>query len=265
MSDVLSTYVIPLLLLVTIAYLLKVVAKVHRNAKSIDSPDSLIQELHKLRADLERLRKTTEARHRESVTSLVKLNQEGFEKLLNDSLKRSETNTRIQENLVRLLGEQASRFSEIEAILGALRDQASNADRQLRRYQEGYHWTINKSLILGILRTLDEIDDRLEVERAAGNLSAPEALDFIKDHLEILLSNEGVSAVEPPVGADYAQYRKTATAVPVPTEDRHQNNLIASVIRPGFICETGAEPPPLIRPAEVGVFQHQAQQNEVAQ
>ena len=265
MSDVLSTYVIPLLLLATIAYLLKVVVKVHRNAKLIDSPDSLIQELHKLRADLERLRKTTEARHRESVTSLVKLNQESFEELLNDSLKRSETNTRIQDNLVRLIGEQASRFSEIEAILGALRDQASNADRQLRRFQDGYHWTINKSLILGILRTIDEICDQLEAARALGDGPTTDALNLIKDHLEILLSNEGVAALEPPVGADYAQYRKTATAVPVPTQDSNQNNRIANVIRPGFICETGAEPPPLIRPAEVGVFQHQAQRDEVVQ
>ena len=265
MSAVLSTYVMPLLLLVTIAYLLKVIVKVHGNAKSIDSPDSIIQELRNLRADLERLRKTTEVRHRESVTSLVNLNQEGFEKLLNDSLKRSETNTRIQENLVRLIGEQASRFSEIEAILGALRDQASNADRQLRRFQDGYHWTINKSLILGILRTLDEIGDQLEAARAEGNGPSFDALNLIKDHLDILLSNEGVTAIEPPVGADYAQYRKTATAVPVPTQDRNQNNQIANVIRPGFICETGAESPPLIRPAEVGVFQYQARQDEVVQ
>lgn len=265
MSEIISTYVIPLLLLGTIAYLLRVVAKVHRNAKVIDSPDSLIQELQRLRSDFEKLRKSSEARHREAINSLLKVNQEGFEKLLDDSLKRSETNARVQENLVRLLGEQASRFSEIDAILGALRDQASNADRQLRRFQDGYHWTINKSLILGILRILDEIRDQLEVAQAASNGSSIEALDLIKDHLEILLSNEGVVPFEPPVGGKYSEYRKTATAVPVTTYDQDQTDRIARVIRPGFICETGAEPAPLIRPAEVGVFQHQARPDEVVQ
>lgn len=166
---------------------------------------------------------------------------------------------------MRLLGEQSSRFSEIEAILAALRDQASNADRQLRRFQDGYHWTINKSLILGLLRILDEIRDQLEAEPVVGNAAVTDALNLIKDHVEILLSNEGVTVFEPPVGDDYAQHRKTATAVPVPTQDSNQNNRIASVIKPGFICETGAEPPPLIRPAEVGVFQHYARQDEVVQ
>lgn len=265
MSEVISTYVIPLLLLGTIAYLLKVVAKVHRNAKVIDSPDSLNQELQKLRGEVEKLRKTSEARHREAINSLLKVNQEGFEKLLDDSLKRSETTARVQDNLVRLFGEQASRFAEIDAILGALRDQASNADRQLRRFQDGYHWTINKSLILGILRALDEIREQMELAQASGNDSSTESLDLIKDHLEILLSNEGVVSFEPPLGGKYSEYRKTATAIPVSTHDQEQNDRIASLIRPGFICETGAEPPPLIRPAEVGVFQYQARQDEVVQ
>src|SRR6056297_2620208 len=136
MIEIISTYLLPVLLLGTIAYLLRVLAKIHANAKSIDSPDSIIQQLKTVQAELATLRRATETGHRETVSSVIRLQDEGFRKLVDDSLKRSETSAGIQGNLARLFGEQATRFAEIEAILGAIREQASNADQQLRRFQD---------------------------------------------------------------------------------------------------------------------------------
>jgi len=252
-----STYLIPLLLLLTIAYLLWVLVKVHANAKAIDSPDAIIQELHGLRVAIGNLRKSMESGHRDTVSSVVMSQDEGFRRLIDDSLKRADSNARIQDHLVRILGEQAQRFSEIEAILGAIRDQASNADQQLRRFQDGYHWTINKSLILGVLRVLDETCERIEEERNSDNVSAADALEFVREHLDILLGNEGIVALEPTIGETYAQHRATAKAVAIPTDEPSKDATIAKVLRPGYVCDTGATPLPLVRPAQVVVFRYQ--------
>lgn len=257
MTEMVVFYTLSVLLFLTITYLVFVLAKVHANARVIDSPDSIIKELRGLRSAFGTLDKSIKSGHQETVRSVIKLQDDAFQRLVNDSLKRSESNALVQDHLVRILGRQGERFSEIEAILDALRNQSSNADDQLRRFQEGYHWTINKSLILGILRVLDEVYELIEEARAPEDGKASEALELVREHLEVLLENEGVVVYEPPIGESYAQHRAMAKAVSDPTDDRAKNNTIARIIRPGYVSDTGAAPPPLIRPAQVAVFQYQ--------
>lgn len=254
MSTVISTYVFPLLFLGVLIYLLWVLMRVHGNARVIDSSDNINRDLRDIRAEIDRLAKKMHLNHQETIDQVVKLHGEAFQKLSDDSLKRSDQLARSQEHVVRIFGEQAAKFAELEAVLSAIRDQASHSDQQLRRFQDGYHRKINEALILGIIRLLDTITDERERLKDCNDPTVNSALQLMQDHLEVLLSNEGIEPIIPQVNEDASQYRSEAKSRATPTANESDRNKIARVIRPGYFADTGTEVRRVIRPAEIEVF-----------
>jgi molecular chaperone GrpE (heat shock protein) len=254
MNEVFINYVFALAFLGVLIYLLWVLIKVHGNAKTIDSPENINRELDDIRAEINRLTKKIHLTHEQTINQVVKLHDDAFHKLHDDSLKRSEQLARAQEHVVRIFGDQAAKFAELEAVLSAIRDQASHTDQQLRRFQDGYHRKINEALVLGIIRLLDTITEEEEILRDCSDPATINALQLMRDHLEVLLTNEGVEPIFPELHGDISDYRATAKSRPLMTTNQAEHNKIARVVRPGYRVDTGTDVKPFIRHAEVEVF-----------
>lgn len=270
--EILTHYLIPLVFLAALVYALLVMAKVHANARSVDAPDAILNELRVQQGELARTRAAVDKLHHQAVSAVIKAQDEGYRRLIDDSVKRSELNEKTQVQLIKILAEQSARFAEIEAVLNALRTHASNADQQIRRFQEGYNYSVNKVLILGIIRTIDEIEDEVQAT-SHGELLYDGVAGLALGHLEVLLANEFIVPIVPAEGEEYSKWRQYAKARPIATDRPDLHNRIARVTRRGYRSDTGADQEdgqgsgtgPMIRIAEVEVYQFAANREGVQQ
>jgi len=147
-------------------------------------------------------------------------------------------------------------IGELNGQVAALREYTAEQQEQLRRYQEGYHWTITKDFCQRIIRCVDDIEKHLKDETIEG--AHRENLIMVSQQLVYALDGSGVEQVEPKVGSDFKEIRDKAQIVGKdPASSPEQNGQVSSVLAPGYslyVTDTEIRP---IRPAKVRVFSTQ--------
>ena len=162
----------------------------------------------------------------------------------------AETSVQVQKRLVEILGDNSKSVGDIDAQISALRQHTAEQQALLSKFQQGYDYSVNKVLILGLVRAIESMDERLD---ELGNLEASALVTEFKDNILITLESQNVDQFAPEAGASYKDHIKIAKASPVPTDDSSLVGTIASVVKPGY-AHVGGDSPKVIRPAEVGVY-----------
>ncbi len=118
--------------------------------------------------------------------------------------------------------------------VSAIRDYAISQQDRMKKLQDGYDWNIIKTFGLKVIRSIDNLDDRIEQFK---NISmGTEDLEEIRDELIFALESSGIEQYEPEIDSDYSGQEKIAEAVRERqvTEKKEMKGKIAAVVKPGY-------------------------------
>ena len=226
--------------------------KMYRNAVVMETPANILQKIEMLEKHLKAnaLRAAQlESRFRHHIDSNV---VPELQRLALSNETRDGFNVDMQRNFTNTFKESIGRISELEAQLSALRQHVGESNSQLRKYQEGYDWTINRTLLQGMVRVLDVINQKLSDSDSPDGL---QELEITRDHLSLILEGQNVEEFSPNPGDSYKELTKYAKGIPVPTDDSTKAGKVAHTIKPGYLRLSENNDPRVVQQAEVGVYQ----------
>lgn len=179
-----------------------------------------------------------------------------------DSLRRemAEFAGTISEESVRITGEAGKvsagaaaageALSGVSAEVAALREHVARQQVQLRRWQEGYDWQVLRRVCSRLLRVADD----LERKAADSEGETADALSVAREHILIVLEDEGIEELRLTPGQEYAGMEKVAKVVGRPAAPGpDMAGRVAEVLSPGFIRVDGDGTARVLRPARVTV------------
>ena len=194
---------------------------------------------------------------RESLGKELQQLEEGFgiallrlaEQIDRDGLKQSE---RID-----------GRLKEINENIGGIRTLAEERGAELERYREGYNLAAIRSLALGVIKTVDNIEDyeaQLAGQAASGEdepvlAGALARLEATRDQLVMLLESNHIEAFLPSLGDSVEESSRRLNPVETrPASSAEEVGRIAEVKHRGYVLMIGDSEERVLREARVSVF-----------
>lgn len=146
-------------------------------------------------------------------------------------------------------------LTELTEEVSAIRQFASQQQDQMRKLQDGYDWSIIRRFCLRIIRSIDNIDDRVARLKEQGD-EAADYLEDIRDELVFALEASGIEQFRPDLNIPFKGLEKYAEAVRerVFTEDENLIGCIAEVARPGYQYLVNDEDVKIVRCAQVKLY-----------
>jgi molecular chaperone GrpE (heat shock protein) len=147
-------------------------------------------------------------------------------------------------------------LTELTEEVSAIRQFAAQQQDQMRKLQDGYDWMIIRRFCLRIIRSVDNIEDRITLLESQ-NQDASVYLEDIRDELIFALESSGVEQFKPDLEVSFKGLEKYAEAVRerVFTEDSNLVGCIARVARPGYQYLVNDEDVKIVRCAQVMLYE----------
>lgn len=152
-------------------------------------------------------------------------------------------------------------LSELTEEVSAIRQFAAQQQDQMRKLQDGYDWVIIRRFCLRVIRSIDNIEDRIAQMEAEQDNSAVYLRD-IRDELVFTLESSGIEQFVPDLNVPYKGLEKYVEAVRerLLTEDETLSGCIGRVVRPGYQYLVNDDNVKIVRCAQVNLYE--AKQNE---
>jgi len=167
----------------------------------------------------------------------------------------------LANSLKREINENKKVITDFDEKLKPFEKVAKEKMEELKLFKAGYEYSKYKSLLNGIIDTIEFIEDGERKIRSdtAVNKYLDEMMQsyFIltKEKLLIILDQFGIEKFEPELNtSNLNQPGSTAHFITEPTENENKVNLIHSVIRPGYKTEFKKGESIYIKKAEVKVY-----------
>ena len=147
-------------------------------------------------------------------------------------------------------------LTELTEEVSAIRQFASQQQDQMRKLQDGYDWMIIRRFCLRIIRSIDNIDDRV-VRLQEQDAEASVYLEDIRDELVFALEASGIEQFGPDLQIPFRGLEKYAEAVRerIVTEDVDLLGCIAEVARPGYQYLVNDDDVKIVRCAQVKLYE----------
>ena len=161
--------------------------------------------------------------------------------LIQSSLKNQETTKKI----VQELDEKISPFEKV----------AREKNEELKIYKEGYDYSKNKSIINGIIETIEFIENA-EIKIDFKDEILKNYFISSKEKLIIILNNSGIEQFQPNLNS--SSLDDHGCEVDLTTEkttDKSKNNLIFSVLKKGYKINLSKNDNKIIKKALVRVYE----------
>ncbi|MHC4637794.1 MAG: nucleotide exchange factor GrpE [Planctomycetota bacterium] len=145
-------------------------------------------------------------------------------------------------------------LDELSQHVAAIREYASSQQDRVEKLQDGYDWNILRTFCLRIIRSIDNIEYRIE-SLSEQNIDTS-SLEEIRDELIFSLESSGVEPFEPEPYSEYRGQEKNAEAV----KDKERSNdpdlkgKIARVLRRGYRYVIADDNYKIVRAAQVKLF-----------
>jgi molecular chaperone GrpE (heat shock protein) len=150
-------------------------------------------------------------------------------------------------------------LTELTEEMSAIRQFAAQQQDQVRKLQDGYDWMIIRRFCMRIIRSIDNIEDRI------GRLNEPDSelgmcLQDIRDELVFALESGGIEQFNPELEMPFKGLEKYAEAVRsrVPTENESLYGCIAEIVRPGYQYLISEDDVKIVRCAQVKLYDTQS-------
>lgn len=147
-------------------------------------------------------------------------------------------------------------LTELTEEVSAIRQFAAQQQDQMRKLQDGYDWMIIRRFCLRIIRSIDNIEDRIALLQSQDQ-DASAYLEDIRDELIFALESSGVEQFTPDLKIPFKGLEKYAEAVRerVVTEDPDLVGSIATIARPGYQYLVNDDDVKIVRCAQVKLYE----------
>ena len=146
-------------------------------------------------------------------------------------------------------------LNELTEEVSAIRQFAAQQQDQVRKLQDGYDWMIIRRFCMRIIRSIDNIEDRI------GRLDDPNSdvamcLEDIRDELIFALESSGIEQFNPELKISFKGLEKYVEAVcqRITTDDESLCGCIAEIARPGYQYLISDDDVKIVRCAQVKLY-----------
>jgi len=223
----LINYLIISVLIISILFLSILFIKLYKKIKSSDK-DSI--NLINFPSELEK-----------KIENFIINSKKNNDDLIQSLFKNQETTKKIVEEL----DEKISPFEKV----------AREKNEELKIYKEGYDYSKNKSIINGIIETIEFIENA-EIKIDFKDETLKNYFISSKEKLIIILNNSGIEQFQPNLNSssldDHGCEVDLATKK---TNDKSKNNLIFSVLKKGYKINLSKNDNKIIKKALVRVYE----------
>jgi molecular chaperone GrpE (heat shock protein) len=176
-------------------------------------------------------------------------------------------NKKNNEELINYLNNQykdaKSIIQEVDEKIKPFERVAREKNDELKEYKKGYDYNRNKSIIDGVIETIEFIEKAEKKINFTDEVSKSYFLTT-KEKLLIVLNNSGIESFEPIVNTssldDHSCEVDVVTEV---TNDQNKNNFIASTLRKGYRIKTTENNVIYIKKALVRVYEFQNKDDRI--
>ena len=176
-------------------------------------------------------------------------------------------NKKNNEELINYLNNQykdaKSIIQEVDEKIKPFEKVAREKNDELKEYKKGYDYNRNKSIIDGVIETIEFIEKAEKKINFKDEVSKSYFLTT-KEKLLIVLNNSGIESFEPKVNTssldDHSCEVDVVTEI---TNDQSKNNFIASTLRKGYRIKTTENDVIYIKKALVRVYEFQNKDDRI--
>ena len=162
-------------------------------------------------------------------------------------------NKLISSDLNKILSDVNSQIIKLSEQVQSFRSLAEERGDEIKRYKDGYNFSISKSFMLGIIENINYIDKNLEREEIK-NSDLSRFLEASKDKLELLLLSQGVEKYSPEINKPITEIDGCKAVDTILTNDNEIVNQIHSVVKEGLKLQITNTEMKIISEAEVIVY-----------
>ena len=162
-------------------------------------------------------------------------------------------NELISSDLNKILSDVNSQIIKLSQQVQSFRSLAEERGDEIKRYKDGYNYSISKSFMLGIIENINYIDKNLEREEIK-NSDLSRFLEASKDKLELLLLSQGVEKYSPEINKPITEIDGCKAVDTILTNDNEIVNHIHSVVKEGLKLQITNTEMKIISEAEVIVY-----------
>jgi molecular chaperone GrpE (heat shock protein) len=146
-------------------------------------------------------------------------------------------------------------LNELTEEVSAIRQFAAQQQDQVRKLQDGYDWMIIRRFCMRIIRSIDNIEDRVARQEDPES-DITRCLTDIRDELIFALESSGIEQYIPEINIPYKGLEKYAEAVRqrIPTDDGSLCGCIAEIVRPGYQYLISDDDVKIVRCAQVKLY-----------
>jgi molecular chaperone GrpE (heat shock protein) len=195
-------------------------------------------------------RQTTPEENAARIEKVLNAQKEKIEQQVSEFKQMAETVKQAAER-----SEPIGNFvKDLTGQVSAIRDYALTQQERIKKLQDGYDWNIIKTFGLKVIRSIDNLGDRIERFK---NISVDtEDLEEIRDELVFGLESSGIEQYEPEIDSNYSGQEKIAEAVKErqSTDKPEMKGKIAAVVKPGYRHFIDDENFKVVRAARVKLY-----------
>ncbi len=146
-------------------------------------------------------------------------------------------------------------LTELTEEVSAIRQFAAQQQDQVRKLQDGYDWMIIRRFCMRIIRSIDNIDDRI-ARLDDPNCEVALCLEDIRDELVFALESSGIEQFDPDLKTPFKGLEKYVEAVRqrVATDDESLIGCIAEIVRHGYQYLISDNDVKIVRCAQVKLY-----------
>ena len=146
--------------------------------------------------------------------------------------------------------------ADLLSQVSSLRDYLAKQQNMVKRFQDGYDWTVLKNFCQRIIRCIDDVEKRMNGSKEATDDHRLD-LEMIYDQLVFALDGSGIEQFKPEIDIPYSGQEKIAEVVGKDPYKKGVPGHISKVVNPGYIYYISDEHQKLIRPAKVRLYEKQ--------
>ena len=167
--------------------------------------------------------------------------------------KIEDQNKELISDVNKILSEINNQISSLNEQVQSFRSLVEERAIELKRYKDGYNFSITKSFVMGLIDNIKYIEKNLERDDIK-NSDFARFLEASKDKLDLLLAGQGVEYYIPKTGIPITEVDGCKAVETMNTENDENVNLIHSILKPGYKIQLNSNETKIIYEAEVIVF-----------
>lgn len=195
--------------------------------------------------------------------NLIEFPKETNIKIENFIIEHEKRNYELMNYLNNQYNDAKSIIKEVDEKIKPFEKVAREKNDELKEYKKGYDYSKNKSIINGVIETIEFIENAEKKINFTDDI-VKSYFSTTKDKLLIVLNNSGVESFEPKVNT--SSLDDHSCEVDVSTEiidDQSKNNLICSILKKGYMIKTKENQVVYLKKALVKVYEYQTKKDNI--